>query len=61
MQPFYRFLRQFPDLPGMQLERGEGAELPPPYSGSVRVFRLSLSEGILALDRTVHSTQAPCP
>ena len=28
MQPFYRFLRQFPDLPGMQLERGEGAELP---------------------------------
>ncbi len=61
MQPFYRFLRQFPDLPGMQLERGEGAELPPPYSGSVRVFRLRLSEGILALDRTVHSTQAPCP
>ena len=61
MQPFYRFLRQFPDLPGMQLERGSAADLPSPYSGTVRVFRLRLSEGIGALDRTVHTAQAPCP
>jgi hypothetical protein len=61
LQPFYRFLRQFPDLPGMQVERGRTAELPEPYGGSVRVYRLTLSEEIGALDRTLHADQAPCP
>jgi hypothetical protein len=61
MQPFYQFLRKYPDLPGMRLEAGRRASLPSPYGGTVRVYRLSLSEAVGALDRTVHSAEAPCP
>jgi hypothetical protein len=61
MQPFYQFLRKFPDLPGMHLERARKAPLPAPHGGTVRVYRLSLAETIGALDRTLHSAEAPCP
>jgi hypothetical protein len=61
MQPFYRFLRQFPDIPGMQLERRRKVDLPPPYWGSAVVYRLTLSEEVGALDRRLQAAQVPCP
>lgn len=61
MHPFYQFLRKYPDLPSMRLERASKVALPAPYGGTVRVNLLSLSEAISALDRTLHSTEAPCP
>ena len=50
-----------PDLPGMRLERASKASLPAPHGVTVRVNGLSLSEAISALDRTLHSTEVPCP
>jgi hypothetical protein len=61
MQPFYQFLRKYPDLSGMEIERGSKVALPAPYGGNIRVYRLRLSEAISGLDRSVHSQAEPCP
>jgi hypothetical protein len=61
MWPFYQFLRRYPDVPGMEVTRGARAVIPPPYSGTVRVYGLSFSPPIDALDRTLHTSPAPCP
>ena len=52
MQPFRRFFRRFPDLPGMELIEVRRMDLPPPFGGSVQVFRLELSDAMSALERT---------
>lgn len=61
MQPFYQFLKKYPDLPGLRLDRGARAELPAPYGGSVRVYQLSLSQAVTALDVTPRTALSPCP
>jgi hypothetical protein len=61
MQPFRRFFRRFPDLPGMELTEVHRTNLPPPYGGNVQVFRLELSDAISALDRTLGNAEPHCP
>ena len=61
MQPFRRFFRRFPDLPGMELTEIRKMNLPPPFGGSVQVFRLELSGAMSALDRTPGSAEPQCP
>ena len=61
LQPFYGFLKRYPDLPGMEVSRREGADLPAPYGGTVRVYRLVFSDEIAALDRDLKSARNPCP
>jgi hypothetical protein len=61
MWRFFRFLRRFPDLPGIELNEIHRVKLPPPYGGEVRVFRLDLSEAMSALDRAPDHTLPPCP
>jgi hypothetical protein len=61
LQPFYRFLRRNPSIPGMQVTPARRAALPIPYGGNVTVYRLTFSEAVVALDRSVHSTPASCP
>ncbi|HWW94772.1 MAG TPA: hypothetical protein VN375_15500 [Vicinamibacteria bacterium] len=61
MQPFREFLRRFPDLPGIQLTEVRRTPLPPPFGGTVRVYRLGLSEAMDALDRSSTTEQPPCP
>ena len=61
VQPFYQFLRKYPDLPGMQVTRLGRATLPPAFGGPVRVYRLEFSPAIAALDRTSHLEEQPCP
>jgi hypothetical protein len=58
---FRRFLRWFPEIPGVELEQIRRVGLPPPYGGRLRVFRLELSDGIRALDRAPSSTEPRCP
>lgn len=59
LHPFRDFLKRFPSLPGMSLI--ETRRVPIPYGGVARIYRLSLSPAIEDLDRTAHSTEAPCP
>ncbi len=59
--PFYQFLRNYPDIPGMQVTRAARARLPAPYSGTVRAYRLDYSGAISALDRTLYPGQTSCP
>jgi hypothetical protein len=61
MQPFRDFLRRFPDLPGIQLSEAGRTPLPAPYGGTVRVYRLALSDVMGALDRSSTIAQPPCP
>jgi len=61
MWPFNQFLRRYPDVPGMEVARGRRARLPAPYGGTVRAYRLSFTDEILALDRTLHKAQIGCP
>jgi hypothetical protein len=61
VQPFYGFLRRYPDIPGMQVTRAGRADLPPPYGGAVRVYRLEYSDAVAALDRGTQSTRTSCP
>jgi hypothetical protein len=61
MRPWWDFLRRFDGLPGMQLNEAARRPLPPPYGGVVRVYRLSLSGAVQALDRSVGSAATPCP
>jgi len=61
MQPFYQFLRKYPDVPGIRVTRLARARLPAEYGGTVRVYRLDLSDAVRALDRTTHTTELPCP
>jgi hypothetical protein len=61
MRPWWDFLKRFRGLPGIELKEAWRAELPGPYGGGVRVYRLSLTDEVLALDRSVNSAQSPCP
>jgi hypothetical protein len=61
MQPFRKFFRRFPDLPGMGLTEVHRTDLPPPYGGNVQVFRLELSDAMSALDRTLGKAEPHCP
>ena len=61
MQPFYQFLRKYPDVPGMQVTRLRGVALPPPYGGSVRVYRLTFTDAVDRLDHSLHSAEVACP
>jgi hypothetical protein len=61
MQPFRKFFRRFPELPGMELTEVYRTNLPPPYGGNVQVFRLELSDSVRALERTVGSAEPRCP
>jgi hypothetical protein len=60
-QPFRDFLRRFPDLPGIQVTEAHRTPLPAPFGGTVRVYRVSLSEAMEALDRSSASEHSPCP
>ena len=61
MQPFRRFFRRFPDLPGMRLTEIHRVDLPAPYGGNVQVFRLELSDAMRALVRTPGNAEPHCP
>jgi hypothetical protein len=61
MQPFREFLRSFPDLPGIELAEVRRTPLPPPFGGTVRVYRLGLSAAMEGLDRSSTIEQPPCP
>ncbi|MFN8093755.1 MAG: hypothetical protein U0599_16350 [Vicinamibacteria bacterium] len=61
MWPWWSFLRRFEGLPGMEIREAARAEIPWPYGGTVRVYRLDLSDAVESLDRSVNSAQAPCP
>ena len=61
VQPFYRFLRIYPDLPGMRVTRLRSATLPAVYGGPVRVYRLDFDASMAGLDRTDHFEEQPCP
>ena len=61
VQPFYGFLRKYPGIPGMQVTRAQRAELPSPYGGTVRVYRLAFSDAVAALDRRTQSVRTSCP
>ena len=61
MQPFRRFFRRFPDLPGMELTEIHRMDLPPPFGGNVQVFRLELSDAMSALDRDPGDAEPQCP
>jgi hypothetical protein len=61
VQPFYQFLRRYPDIPGMQVTLAGRADLPPPYGGSVRVYRLTYSDSLAALDRGIQGKRSSCP
>jgi hypothetical protein len=60
MWPFNQFLRRYPDVPGMQVTRGNPARLPHPYGGVVRAYELAFSDEIRALDRHLHEPTG-CP
>jgi hypothetical protein len=59
--PFRTFLRNFPDLPGIQLAEIRRTPLPSPYQGVVRVYHLTLSDPVRALERTTRSDHVVCP
>lgn len=61
MRPWWDFLRRFDGLPGMELREASRTALPGPYGGNVRVYLLTLSAPLQTLDRTVNSSQTPCP
>lgn len=61
VQPFYQFLRRYPDVPGMQVTKLARATLPPEYGQPVRVYRLDFDAPIAALDHTDHVEAQPCP
>jgi hypothetical protein len=61
MQPFRRFFRRFPDLPGMELTKAHEMDLPPPFGGHVQVFRLELSDAVRAVERTTGNDEPRCP
>ena len=61
MHWYWIFLRRFPELPGVQLTPSGETPLPPPYGGTVAVYRLTLSDPIDTLDRTPQSADTPCP
>jgi hypothetical protein len=61
MRPWWDFLKRFGGLPGMQLREASRKVLPGPYGGTVRVYGLTLSASLESLDRSVNSTQSPCP
>jgi hypothetical protein len=60
MEPFRDFLRRFPELPGIQLREALRAQIPAPYGGIVRVYRLELSDAILALERRPAPVLSAC-
>jgi hypothetical protein len=59
--PFRAFLRNFPQLRGTELAETKRTSLPPPYGGTVRVYRLTLPDAMRALDRSSSVTPVPCP
>jgi hypothetical protein len=59
--PLYDFLRRYPDIPGMEVARLRRVALPAAYGGTIRVYRLSFSEPVDHLDRSIHATVVPCP
>jgi hypothetical protein len=59
--PFRDFLRRFPELRGTELVETGRTPLPPPYAGTVRVYRLALPDAMRALDRSSSATPGPCP
>jgi hypothetical protein len=61
VQPFYQFLRKYPDIPGMEVTRLGRATVPPAYGGPVRVYRLDFADSMAALDRTPRVEEQPCP
>jgi hypothetical protein len=61
MRPWWDFLRRFGGLPGMELREASRTVLPGPYGGTVRVYRLTLSDSLQVLDRSVNSSHALCP
>ena len=61
LAPFRDFLRHFPTLPGIQVSERERAELPWPYGGVVRVYRLDFSPEVSRLDRAPGEQALPCP
>ena len=61
MQPFRRFFRRFPDLPGMELTKAHEMDLPPPFGGHVQVFRLELSDAVRAVERGTGNDEPRCP
>jgi hypothetical protein len=60
-QRFRDFLRGFPDLRDTELVEAKRTPLPPPYGGTVRVYRLTLPDAMRALDRSSSATPVPCP
>jgi hypothetical protein len=61
MMPFWEFLKRFPGLPGVSLSETRRADLPRPYGGTVRVYRLGLSAAYSSLDRTPQAAPSGCP
>jgi hypothetical protein len=61
MQPFRRFFRRFPDLPGIELTEIRRVDLPQPFGGNVQVFRPDLAKAMSARDRTPGSAEPQCP
>lgn len=61
MRPWWDFLRRFGGLPGVELREASRTVLPGPYGGTVRVYRLTLSDAVESLDRSVNSASTPCP
>ena len=59
--PFRNFLRRFPRLPDTELVEANRTPIPPPYGGTVRVYRLTLPDAMRALDRSSSATRSPCP
>jgi hypothetical protein len=45
----------------MELREASRTVLPGPYGGTVRVYRLTLSDSLQGLDRSVNSSHALCP
>ena len=61
LAPFRDFLRHFPAVPGLQASERQRAELPWPYGGVVRVYRLDFSPEVARLDRAPGEEAQPCP
>jgi hypothetical protein len=59
--PFRDFLRTLPKIRGTELAEAGRTPLPLPYGGTVRVYRLTLSDAIRELDRSSRVRAVPCP
>jgi hypothetical protein len=59
--PFRNFLRRFPRLHDTELVEANRTPIPPPYGGTVRVYRLALPDAMRTLDRSSSATRSPCP